>query len=265
MNRNRLWLALALLLWATGAVHGRVVGRGIVYQDQETELRGVLYWDNRTKDRRPAVLVFPSRWGLTREVRRRARALAMEGYVTFAADLYGDGAVTRKAERATLWVRRLTKNPLQWVQRGIAALDQLHGVPQADPERIAAIGFGLGGDTALQMAYAGLRLRGVVNFHGRFPAPPGGREAQRGAELLLFRGEEDGRTPTGETLARLKARLDAARLPWKMVSYPGVFGGFTDPRADGRGPEGDRYDAAADKDAWRRTKKFLSRVLAGQR
>jgi dienelactone hydrolase len=100
------------------------------------------------------VLVVHERWGLNDAIRKRVNRLASMGYVAFALDLYGKEKTTSDLKQATKWLRMVQMNVYRWHQRALAGLE----VPQVDPQRIAAVGYGWGDTSAAGLQ--GSRSRG---------------------------------------------------------------------------------------------------------
>ena len=134
-------------------------------------LQGFLAWDDATAGKRPGVVVVHEWWGHNEHARNSARKLAEAGYVGFALDMYGKGKVTEHPQEAQQWSGLIRANVDEWRTRAQAGLNVLREQPNVDKNRIAAIGYCFGGATALQLAYAGEDLDGVVTFHGALPAP----------------------------------------------------------------------------------------------
>src|SRR3546814_5551409 len=63
-------------------------------------------------------------------------------------------------------VGKLLEDRPALVARGTGALEALVKRPEVDPQRVAAIGYCMGGTIALELARSGAELRGVVTFHG---------------------------------------------------------------------------------------------------
>jgi len=252
-------LLLSVLLFS-GFAHAGIVSQEVEYMDEGVQLQGVMYWNDSVKVKRPGVLVYHEWWGLNEQAQRRARMLAEEGYVTFAPDMYGKGKVTNKADQASEWMQGVVSDNGRWLQRAIAALDQLKGFSQVDPMRIAAIGYGFGGSSALQMAFTGEDLKGVVSFHGSLPAVPEVTNLKVKSSLLLLQGRAD-TFISPEVVANFQARLEDAGIKWEMDAYGGVRHGFTNPDADQYGIENLKYDPLADQRSWARTQAFLNEVF----
>lgn len=249
-----------MLLLFSASVQAAVTSKEIEYLDEETQLQGIIYWDSAVKEKRPGVLVYHEWWGQNEYARKRAKMLAELGYVAFAADMYGKGKETTKADRAREWMQEITADPDRWRQRASAAFEQLRALPQVDPTRISAVGYCFGGGTALQMAYAGEDLKGIVSFHGSLPAAPEESKGNIRPQMLILHGQADSFV-TSEVVLNFQNKLDAVGAKWEMVSYGGARHGFTNPNAAEFGIENLRYDPVADHRSWQRMQEFLKEVF----
>lgn len=252
------WILLPMLLVLP--VQAAVQNKTIEYRDGDTLLRGQLYWDDRYETQRPGILVVHEWWGLNAYAKLRARMLAETGYVAFAPDMYGDHRVTEHAHEAKSWMEQITANLPAWQQRARLGLEQLKAQPQVDAERIAAIGYCFGGGTVMQMAYAGMDLKGVVSFHG--PLPPATPEQQQHIKgrILVAHGDADNFVPA-ERLTAFKEALNAAGVNWEMDIYGGARHSFTVPDAERKGMDNLKYDAIADHRSWQRLLGFLDELF----
>jgi len=109
----------------------------------------------------PGVVVVHDEYGLLPHVRQRCDWLAESGFVALAVDLF-DGRVADTAEQAEVLTGRL--DVLR--ARGLlaTAATQLLARPKVRPQRVGAIGFGLGGRLALLTATTGA-LDALVAFY----------------------------------------------------------------------------------------------------
>lgn len=109
----------------------------------------------------PGVLVVHDEHGLLPHVRQRCDWLAEAGFVALAVDLY-DGRGAGSPEEAERLAGRL--DPMR--TRGLlaTAATQLLARPKVRPQRVAAVGFGLGGRLALLTAATGT-LDAAVAFY----------------------------------------------------------------------------------------------------
>ncbi|MCF1182115.1 dienelactone hydrolase family protein [Marichromatium gracile] len=231
----------------------------LFYTDGETRLGGYLSLDDAHPGPRPGVLVLHEWWGLNDHVRAQARRLTELGYVVFAADLYGTGRVTEHAADAKAWMTQLSEDPEAWRQRALAGLDVLRKRPEVDPERIVALGYCFGAATAMQLAYAGAPLAGVVSVHGSLPPPPP-ELGHLSPAVLALHGAADPMVPTARVHA-FQHGLERLGADWQLVIYGGARHGFTNPGADRYKLDGVAYDARAAQRAWRMLETFLDEVL----
>ncbi|HBM76484.1 MAG TPA: hypothetical protein DD438_00125, partial [Verrucomicrobiales bacterium] len=100
----------------------------------------------------PGILVCPEWWGHNDYVRMRAEMLAKLGYAALAMDVYGDGKKAHDPKAAVSLDGALKANQREMNARVLAHLKFLQARPEVDKARVAAIGYGSGGDVCLQMA-----------------------------------------------------------------------------------------------------------------
>jgi dienelactone hydrolase len=139
------------------------------------------------------------------------------------------------------------ENKEKWLARANAGLDVLRKNENVDPKRIAAIGYCFGGSTVLELAFSGADLCAVVSFHGGLSVPESTDKIK--AKILICHGADDTFIPK-ETIEKLKAKLDAGKVSYKFIAYPGAVHSFTVPEADKHGMKGVAYNAEADKKSW---------------
>ena len=214
----------------------------------------------------PGILVIHEAGGLTEQVKRRAVRLAESGYVAFAMDLFGEGfpdVVPGDAEamaEAQAIVRQLRDDVAECRARMTAARALLLALPNVDPDRLAAIGYCLGGAAAVELARTGAPLRAVAGFHaGIFPGTAEDNRAIR-AKILLCHGADDPAVPLAQ-IQDFTADLSAAGLDWQLNVYGGVGHSFTNPGIDAFGFPGFAYDAGADRRSWAALTDLLSEVF----
>lgn len=230
------------------AAHAEVVTKTIAYKDGDVELEGYLAYDDEIKGQRPGVLVVHEWWGLNDYAKKRARMLAELGYVAFAADMYGKGKVTADPTQAGQWARHLTGDVDVWRKRALVALKELRDQPQADDDKVAAIGYCFGGSTVIELALGGADVDGVVSFHGGLPkaVKPA---ADIGAKVVICHGGADSFVKPAD-VTNFQNALNAAEVDWQMHTYGGAQHSFTNPGADAYGMNGVKYNKAADRRSW---------------
>jgi dienelactone hydrolase len=120
-----------------------------------------------------AVIVLPEIDGFCDGTVAAAQRLADAGYVALALDLYapyGGTPVLRGIDDTVAWLARL--NDRRQLSDLVLAIDWLKGLPRVDPERVAALGFSVGGRYAMMLTSAPYGLRAAVAFYSRpWPAP----------------------------------------------------------------------------------------------
>lgn len=217
-------------------------------------------------ERNPAVLVLQEAFGVDDHIRSVCRRFAREGYVALAPELYHREGPARtfgyedfSAVRPHL--AALTNDGIATDVR--AALARLRSDPAVDGERIAAVGFCVGGFAAF-LAACRTDVAAAVCFYGGGIARerPGMKlrpllpEADAIAcPLLAFFGAEDASIPPADVEA-VGVRLRDLGKTFEIVSYPGAgHGFFNDERSS--------YRADAAVDAWQRTLEWLDRRLPG--
>lgn len=210
----------------------------------------------------PAVLVLPEWWGLTDNIKDKAKALAKAGYVALAVDMYGDGRITNDAKIANERMTHLLQNPELIIDRLLLAYNNLRAVPEVDPNKLAAFGFCFGGNLALTMMYEGMDLRGVVTFHGMLKIQPIQSDTIK-TEILVEHGEADS-ICTPEHVAAFRQAMDAANVKYHIDVFPDTKHGFTNPQATENGQRNNAdlaYNPIAAQQAWDNALQFLNRVL----
>jgi dienelactone hydrolase len=253
-------ISVVLLFLFGAAAQAAVQSRAVEYQVDDARLTGHLYWDDGIQGARPGVLVIHEWWGLNDYAKKRAQMLAELGFVAFAADMYGGGQVTDKAEQAREWMQEVTADVENWRERALAGLEQLKASGMVSGDNLAAIGYCFGGATVLQMSYANAPLKGVVSFHGALPAAPEESVGKIGPRILVLHGQADSFIAP-EVVTNFRNKLEAAGADWEMNTYGGVRHGFTNPDAAKFGIENLAYDRRADERSWSRMQGFFSEIF----
>jgi dienelactone hydrolase len=216
--------------------------------------------DDATTTRRPAVLVAHQWAGQSDFERAKAEDLARLGYVGIAIDVYGKGVRGDLQGDNSRLMQPLLENRAQLRQRLLDGVALAREHPRVDPERIAAIGYCLGGLCALDIARAGAPgVQGVVSFHGMFAPPRLGSQAPITAKVLILHGYDDPLAPPDDVLNVARELTDAG-ADWQIHAYGHTLHAFT---AEGlNAPErGVQYSAVADRRSWQAMQNFLAEVL----
>ena len=209
---------------------------------------GHLAVDRDREGRRPAVLVCHEGPGLTDLARGVAARLAALGYVAFALDYHGDGKPLPRAEMMPR-LGALMGDPLRIRQLAQAGYDVLIAQPEADSDRVAAIGYCFGGTMALEFARGGAPVRAVVGFHSGLGTTR--REDARNitGSVLVHVGADDPMIPPQQR-ADFEEEMRAGGVDWRMCLYGGAQHSFTNPDASSAGMAGIAYHEPTERRSW---------------
>src|SRR5579872_7152496 len=132
--------------------------KNVTYKSGSDTVHGIVYTP-AGKGPFPGIIVIHEWWGLNDWVKEQASKLADQGYVTLAIDLYR-GKVAKTPDEAHEIMRGL---PEDRAKRDLhAAMEFLQAQPNIKKDRIAAIGWCMGGGFALDVALQEPTLRADV-------------------------------------------------------------------------------------------------------
>jgi dienelactone hydrolase len=256
--------ALAFFGLAISSVsHAAVVVKDVTYKEGDTTYKGVLAYDDAMKEKRPGMIVVHEWWGITQHVRDYTKELATKGYTALAVDMYGNGKTADNPKDAGELSGSVMNNPDVMKARFDAGKKFLVSQPTVDPKRVGALGFCFGGGVVLNMARMGEDLPGVASFHGSLgtknPAQPGAVKSR----MLVMNGADDPFVKP-EAIDAFKKEMDAAKVNYKFINYPGAVHAFTNPEATAKGQQF-KLPLAYNKDADEKSKaemlKFFSEIF----
>jgi carboxymethylenebutenolidase len=199
----------------------------------------------------PGLVVIQEWWGLNDWVKEQARALAKEGYVSLAVDLY-HGKVTATQEEAHQLMMGLARD--QGLRDLEGAVAYLKARADVKKEKIGTIGWCMGGGYALGLAVDEPSLAAVVAYYGAPPTEPASIAKIQSPILGNYGAEDKG--PAPEQVRAFEAALKKAGKSIDVKIYEGAGHAFANPSNPWHGY---REDAA--KDAWARTTAFLAAHL----
>ncbi len=218
-----------------------------------TNVKGFQAWPQKSGPF-PGVLLLHDWWGLTSHVQDLTFRLALHGFVALAVDQYSrtGGAVASEAGHARELMGRL--NHQHVMQDLLAAVEYLNFQDYVKKNRIAVVGFGMGGSHALSFAGDRRQLRAAVSFYGHIPLDKLG--GLRCPVLYHRAGQDD--SVTDMEIQQLSQKLAENKVVSEIQTYPDASRGFFD---DTR-PETYHADAAAT--AWGKTLEFLDRYILAE-
>ena len=227
--------------------------RGILvnYFGEDSKTAGYLVAPD-TKGKKPGLIIVHEWYGLKERSKQMADALADEGYVVLAADMYsGKVGNTNEENRALMSTTR--ENPDVMVRNLDAAAKLLRNRDDVYADKIGTMGWCYGGGVVLTYAIGGENHEATAIFYGSLIDDP--KELMRiGHDVLGIFGENDRGIPP-EDVRKFEKALKKAGVKNEIHIYDDVGHGFflwIDKRPEGR-------DAAAD--AWMQLKNFLLRTL----
>lgn len=197
----------------------------------------------------PAVIMIHEFYGLRPEIVGKADALANEGYVVIAPNVFRSGT--------TNWIPRAIYNVITADNSQIdgdvdAAYQWLAAQPDVQADRIAIMGFCFGGGTALRYSLSNNQLAATAVFYGQPISDPAKLKALSGPVLGIF-GGADGSIPLAEVEA-LRQGLQEAGVPNEITVYEGQPHAFVQSmEAIAKG--------GAQQEAWQQLLTFLEQNL----
>jgi carboxymethylenebutenolidase len=198
----------------------------------------------------PAIIVIHEWWGLNDWVKEQASKLSDQGYVALAIDLYR-GKVATTPEEAHEIMRGV---PEDRAQRDLhAAFAYLQSQKEIKKNRIAAIGWCMGGGYSLDVALQEPELAADVINYGHLATDPAALKKINASILGLFGGQDRGIPP--EDVKKFQQQLNQLGKKNDITIYPDAGHAFQNPN----NKEGYRPKDAAD--AWEKTVRFLAANL----
>jgi len=216
-----------------------------------------------------AVIVVHELWGLTDHIKKVVERLAHEGYYALAPDLNTTTETNRKLSEEVQKamfdpnprirmsvqpkIRTLlapTQTP-QFMSLTISRLEACFEYVYNQPlvhQKVAVIGFSLGGSYVYNLAVREPRLRAAAVFYAHTNYLPTELRHIR-CPVMAFYGQKD--TSFMQAMSRLMPRMQQADVNFTPVTYENAGHGFlneTNPFT---------YNKTASEDAWNRIRSFL--------
>jgi dienelactone hydrolase len=231
----------------------------VSYLDEQQGLEGYLAAPNAARDL-PGVLVVPSWLNINESICMRADRLAELGYVAFVADLFGAGVRPSPLQSPMTVVGPFLDDRLRFRRRLSAGLKAFQQRPECNADRIAAIGYCIGGCGVLELARAAAPLRGVVSLHGILSTPMIAQQNTVVSRILVLHGDADP-VVSLQSLIAFREEMRLAQTNWQINIYSDAKHSFT-----GEGAVGDRTPEAGihpqtDARSWQTTVEFLREVF----
>lgn len=226
-------------------------GESVNYFSEDKNTSGYIVTPD-SKGKKPGLLIVHERYGLKLRIKEMADALANEGYVVLAVDMYSGKTGSNSAENRALMQASLS-DPEYIIRNLDAAAKYLRNRDDVLTGKIGTMGWCYGGGVALSYGIGGEHHEATAIFYGRLIDDPE-KLKQIGHEVLGLFGENDGGIPPSD-VRKFERALQKAGIDNEIHIYDDVGHGFflwIDKRPDGR---------RAATDAWSRLKDYLKRTL----
>ena len=198
------------------------------------------------------ILVIHENKGLTDWVRSVAGRFAGIGYSGLAIDLLsGQGGTAKFKDPAAATAALGNIPPQDFVANLRSGIGEL--TRRVPDKKLAVVGFCMGGGLVWQLLESGVpELAAAIPFYG--PTPNNNPDFRRSKDVavLAFYGDQDKRVLATEPIAR--AALEQAGMVNQLVTEPNANHAFFN-------DTGDRYNAPAAEDAWRKVQEWLTRYV----
>lgn len=237
----------------------------VTYEHDGDTFDAVLAHDPSWTTPRPTVLVVHGLEGRSDFQVDFADRLVGLGYRGLAVDIFGAEVHAGGPARHEQEMHRFFRDREALRRRLRRIVEVAVALEDTDPDRVAAVGFCLGGLSVLDFARINAPLRAVACFHGILTAPDQNLamlpKEPITAKVAVYHGWDDPYAPP-EDVATLARELTARDADWQLHAYGGALHAFMSPTADN--PEGGvAYDETTANRAWRSLEDFLAESLGG--
>ena len=236
-----------------------IVTKPVEYMDGKQKCIGYFAYDETVASARPCVLVSHAWGGRDEFAEDKAIQMAAMGYVGFALDNYGDGALPETVEEKQGMMMPLKNDRKALLKRLKAGMKAAAALDEVDPDAMAMMGFCFGGLCTLDMARSGANLKAAISFHGLLDAPDLPKKKIQ-SKVLVCHGWDDPMAPP-EHVSALGEELTKAKCDWQIQAYGQTTHAFMVPGAD----SGDgtlKHNADSERRAWNSTLELLEEVFA---
>lgn len=197
----------------------------------------------------PGVILIHEWWGLNDQTRKLADQFAALGYAAFAVDLY-EGESTADPAVAHELMRGMPED--RAVNTLKNAVTFLKNSPGVDKNKIAVVGWCMGGGYALQLGLEEPSLSGVIMFYGRLVTDEKKLETLTPPLLGFFGGQDRGISK--DSVQAFQRTLEKFNKKPEIYIYDDAGHAFANPENPG-------YNAKAAADSWEKTQNFLKRIF----
>lgn len=200
----------------------------------------------------PVVIMVHEWWGLKAEIAGKADALAKDGYIVVAPNLFRGN--TTDWFPTAIW--QVSNTPTTQIDGDLdAVLQWINNQPDANHNQIAIMGFCFGGGTALRYSVNTPAITATAVFYGSVITDPAELKKIQGPVLGIF-GGADTMIPQKDVSA-FDDGLTAAGIPHQVTTYDGEPHAFVKSIAD-------INKGGNQQKAWNQLREFLAKAFSGQ-
>lgn len=237
----------------------------IEYFDGDQKLIGELFYPKDLTGQNPGVIVFPAFEGRGSFALDYAKKLAEQGFMAFAADVYGDAKVANTIERCFELITPFLQERDLVRRRSLLAFEVLQQQAQVNKDKIGAIGFCFGGMCALEVARSGANLQAGISVHGVLSKSDLPTEKIKG-KILALHGYKDPQSAS-DHLVKFAEEMDHANVEdWTFTYFGNAKHSFTDPKTGTFNPAkekemGREYNRIAAERSFQYALQFFNEIL----
>ena len=200
----------------------------------------------------PVVIMVHEWWGLKAEIVGKADALAKDGYIVVAPNLFRGN--TTDWFPTAIW--QVSNTPTTQIDADLdAVLQWVNNQPDANHNQIAIMGFCFGGGTALRYSVNTPAITATAVFYGSVITDPAELKKIQGPVLGIF-GGADTMIPQKDVTA-FDQGLTAAGIPHQVTTYDGEPHAFVKSIAE-------INKGGNQQKAWNQLREFLAKAFSGQ-
>lgn len=222
-------LSLASAGLFAGSAQAEMKTQWVDYTQGGTALQGYLAYDDGVAGRRPGILLLHRRDGMSELTLQNAQMYARQGYVVFAADIFGKTVRPKTVPEQQAQSKLYSDDRPLMRARATAGLEVLRNNPMVDTSKIAIVGYCFGGEVAIELAETGAPILGSVTIHGSFRGFPADAAKGIKGRVLILHGADDPVAPIPEVMG-LVNQLGVAKVGWELQLYSGTAHGFSTPK-----------------------------------
>lgn len=229
----------------------------IQYRDDEIELEGFVSYPSKNK--LPLVILCHAWRGRDDFICEKTQAISKRGYIGFALDMYGKGVLGKTKEENALLKKPFTENRYLLQKRVLKGFETAINLPFVDPTKVVVLGYGFGGMCALDLARAGVNLKGAISVYGHFDNPPSQLIKSITAKVLIIHGYNDP-ISTQKELNDFEIVMNHSNVDWQTHVYGNTMHAFATPGSNDP-DSGILYNQVSAERSWIVIQNFLDEVF----